>query len=74
MEKLVLEFAEGTSRTQAEVPAELRDRLLTRFTPAQVAELAAPVASENNRGRLNKALGAQPAWFSQGAVCALPER
>jgi AhpD family alkylhydroperoxidase len=49
-EKLVLEFAEAISRTPAEVPAELRDRLRTQFTPAQVTELAATVAWENNRG------------------------
>jgi len=73
-EKLVLEFAEAISRTPAEVPAELRGRLLARFTPAQVTELAATVAWENNRGRLNQALGVQPAGFSQGAACALPER
>ena len=73
-EKLVLEFAEAMSRTPAEVPGELRDRLLARFSPAQVTELAAAVAWENNRGRLNQALGVQPAGFSGGAVCALPER
>lgn len=73
-EKLVLEFAEAMSRTPAEVPAELRDRLLARFSPAQVTELAATVAWENNRGRLNQALGVQPAGFSGDGACALPER
>jgi AhpD family alkylhydroperoxidase len=73
-EKLVLEFAEAMSRTPAEVPAELRDRLLRRFSPAQLTELAAAVAWENNRGRLNQALGVQPAGFSDGAACAIPER
>lgn len=73
-EKLVLEFAEAMSRTPAVIPGELRDRLLERFSPAQVTELAAAVAWENNRGRLNQALGVRPAGFSGSAVCALPER
>ena len=73
-EKLVLEFAEAMSRTPAVIADELRDRLLNRFSPAQVTELAAVVAWENNRGRLNQALGVKPAGFSDGAACALPER
>jgi hypothetical protein len=52
-EKLVLEFAEAMSRTPAVIADELRRRLLNRFSPAQVTELAAAVAWENNRGRPN---------------------
>lgn len=73
-EKLVLEFADAMSRTPAVIAGELRDRLLNRFSPAQVTELAAAVAWENNRGRLNQALGVRPAGFSGGATCAIPER
>jgi AhpD family alkylhydroperoxidase len=73
-EKLVLEFAEAMSRTPAVVAEELRDRLLNRFSPAQVTELAATVAWENNRGRLNQALGVRPSGFSGTAMCAIPER
>lgn len=73
-EKLVLEFAEAMSRTPAVIADELRDRLLSRFSPAQVTELAATVAWENNRGRLNQALGVRPAGFSADAACAIPER
>lgn len=73
-EKLVLEFAEAMSRTPAVVADQLRDRLLSRFSPAQVTELAATVAWENNRGRLNQALGVRPAGFSGDAVCAIPEQ
>lgn len=43
-EKLALAFAEAMSQTPAEVPAELRDRLLKRVSPAQITELAATVA------------------------------
>lgn len=73
-EKLVLEFAEAMSRTPAVITDELRDRLLSRFSHTQVAELAATVAWENNRGRLNQALGVRPAEFTQGGVCAVPEQ
>jgi AhpD family alkylhydroperoxidase len=73
-EKLVLEFAEAMSRTPAVMTDELRGRLLRTFSRAQVTELAATVAWENNRARLNQALGVRPAGFSDGAACALPER
>ena len=73
-EKLVLELAEAMSGTPVNVPDELRDRLLERISPAQLAELAATVAWENNRGRLNLALGVRPCGFSEGAACALAER
>jgi hypothetical protein len=66
--KLVLEFANAISRT----PAELRDRLLTRFTPAQATELAATAAWDSNRGRLNQALGVQPAGFSRAPRARSP--
>lgn len=72
-EKLALEFAEAMSRTPAVIAGELRDRLLNRISPAQVTELAATLAWENNRGRLNQALG-RPAGLSGGAVCAIPEQ
>lgn len=73
-EKLVLEFAEAMTRIPTTVDDELRDRLLARFSRAQIAELAATVAWENHRGRLNQALGVRPSGFSDGAVCVLPER
>lgn len=73
-EKLVLEFAEAMTRTPAHVGDELRQRLLERFSPTQLTELAAEVAWENHRARLNQALGVRPAGFSEGGFCALPER
>jgi AhpD family alkylhydroperoxidase len=73
-EKLVLELADAITSTPALVPDELRERLVDRFTAPAVTELAATVAWENNRGRLNQALGVRPAGFSQGAACAVPER
>src|SRR6266536_2891704 len=73
-EKLVLELAEAMSGTPVYVPGELRDRLAKRFPPAELTELAATVAWENNRGRLNLALGVRPCGFSEGVACAMAER
>lgn len=73
LEKLVIAFAEAMSATPAIVPAELRDRLLQHLSKAQLAELAAEVAWEHQRARLNQALGVRPAGFSDGTVCLLPE-
>jgi AhpD family alkylhydroperoxidase len=72
-EVLVLELAEAMTRTPTAVPSELRERLLHRFTPAAVVELMATIAWENQRGRLNQALGVRPSGFSDGMLCAVPE-
>lgn len=72
LDKLVLEFATAMTRTPAEVPDDLRQTLLDRVGPAALAELAATIAWENHRSRLNRALDVGPAGFSDGAVCALP--
>ena len=70
----MLDLAVAMSSTPAEVPDELREALLGVFTPGQLTEIVAVVAWENYRARLNRALGVRPAGFSDGAVCALPER
>jgi len=73
-EKLVLELAEAMTRTPTHVSEDLRQALLDQFSQAQLAELAAAIAWENHRGRLNQALGIRPAGFSEGAFCAVPEQ
>ena len=73
-EKIVMEFADAMTRQPAGVSADLRQRIVDRFTAAEVMELAANVAWENHRGRLNQALGIKPSGFSDGSACALPER
>ncbi|WP_426502873.1 carboxymuconolactone decarboxylase family protein [Dactylosporangium sp. McL0621] len=72
VDKLVLTYAEGMSRTQVDVPADVVQRLREHFTDAQIVELTHRVALENVRGRFNLALGIEAAGFSQGRVCALP--
>jgi AhpD family alkylhydroperoxidase len=72
VDKLVLRYAEGMSRTPVDVPADLVERLREHFNDTQIVELSHLVALENLRGRFNLALGIESAGFSQGRVCALP--
>ncbi|WP_228001824.1 carboxymuconolactone decarboxylase family protein [Nocardia australiensis] len=76
LEKLVIAFAEGMTTTPVVGTEleELRTRLLVHLSEAQVAELAATVAWENQRARVNQALGVRPTGMSDGMTCALPER
>jgi len=72
-ERVVMELAEAMTRVPAAVSDELKARLAGRFTPAQRTELAAVIAWENQRARLNQGLGVRPSGFSDGQYCALPE-
>ena len=72
LDKLVLDYAVGMSRTPAEVPDELFDKLRRHLDEAQLVELTHHIALENMRGRFNLALGIGSAGFSNGMVCALP--
>lgn len=72
LDRLVLDLATAMAGTPAEVPDELRTALLERLSPGEFAEIAATIAWENHRARLNRALGVRAAGFSDGAVCALP--
>ena len=74
VERLVLDLAVAMARTPCEVGDELRGRLRERFDEAQLVELAAAIAWEHHRSRFNRVFGVQPAGFSEGAYCVLPER
>jgi len=73
-ERLVMELAEAMTVVPAVVDDDLKARLAARFTPAQHTELASVIALENQRARLNQALGIRPSGFSDGRFCAIPER
>jgi len=74
-EKLVLALAEAMTVTPASLDLEeLRTRLLGTLSKAQFAELAAAIAWENQRARVNQALGVRPAGMAEGMTCALPQR
>jgi 4-carboxymuconolactone decarboxylase len=72
LEKLVLDYATGMSRTPVEVPDSLFASLREHFDEAQLVELTSAIALENMRGRFNLGLGVGSAGFSEGMVCAVP--
>jgi len=72
VDRLILDLATAMSQTPATVPQELRHELLKHLSRAQLAEVAATVAWENHRARLNRALDLRAAGFSDGAYCVLP--
>ncbi len=72
LEKLVLDYAVGMSRTPVEVSDALFAELREHFDETQLVELTHVIALENMRGRFNLALGIGAAGFSEGMVCAVP--
>ena len=72
LDKLVLDYAVGMSRTPAQVTEELFGRLRRQLDDGQIVELTHHIALENMRGRFNLALGIGRAGFSNGMVCAAP--
>jgi alkylhydroperoxidase family enzyme len=72
LDKLVLYYAVGMSRTPVDVPGDLFDRLRQHLDDGQIVELTHHIALENLRGRFNLALGIGAAGFSDGMVCAVP--
>lgn len=72
LDKLVMDYAVGMTRTPVEVSEELFAELRTHFDEAQLVELTHLIAVENLRGRFNLALGVGAAGFSEGRVCAIP--
>jgi 4-carboxymuconolactone decarboxylase len=72
LDKLVLDYAVGMSRTPVDVPDTLFAGLREHFDDTQLVELTHVIALENMRGRFNLALGIGTAGFSDGMVCAVP--
>ena len=74
VEKLAIDYAVAMSRTPVEVSDELFADLQRHFDETQIVELTNVIALENMRGRFNLALGIGSAGFTEGMVCAVPER
>jgi alkylhydroperoxidase family enzyme len=74
LERLVLDYASAMSRTPAHVDDELFARMREHFDERQLVELTNVIALENMRARFNSAFDMTPAGFSEGLVCAVPER
>jgi AhpD family alkylhydroperoxidase len=72
LDKVVMDYAVGMSRTPAEVSDELFATIRASFGDAQIVELTHLIALENMRGRFNLALGIGAAGFTEGMVCAIP--
>lgn len=72
LDKLVLDYAVAMTRTPAEVPGELFERLRQYLDDGQMVELTHHIGLENLRARFNRALGIGSAGFSDGMVCAVP--
>jgi AhpD family alkylhydroperoxidase len=73
LEKLVLDYATGISRSPVDVPPELFDRLREHLDEAQLVELTSVIALENYRARFNWAFGIEGQGFSEGAFCVPPD-
>jgi AhpD family alkylhydroperoxidase len=73
LEKLVMDYAVGMSRTPPEVPDALFAELREHFDEGQLVELTHHIALENMRGRFNVAFGIGAAGFSEGLACAAPD-
>jgi AhpD family alkylhydroperoxidase len=73
LEKLVLDYAVGVSRTPVDVSDELFAALREHFDERQLVELTSAIAIENLHARFNAALGIGSAGFTEGMVCAAPE-
>jgi AhpD family alkylhydroperoxidase len=73
LDRLVLEYTEGMTRTPVDVPDELFDRLRQHFDESQIVELTMAIAMENMFSRVNWALGIQGEGFSEGMYCVTPD-
>jgi AhpD family alkylhydroperoxidase len=74
LERLVLDYAVAISRTPTIVSDELFAAMREHFDERQMVELTNAIAIENMRARFNSAFDMTPAGFSEGMVCAAPER
>jgi AhpD family alkylhydroperoxidase len=74
LERLVLEYAEGMTRTPVDVPDELFERLREHFDERQIVELTMAIGLENLYSRSNWALGIEGQGFSEGMYCVTPDR
>ena len=72
LEKLVLDYATGVSRTPVAVTDELFAQLREHLDEAQLVELTDIIALENYRARFNWAFGIGSQDFSEGAFCVRP--
>ena len=73
LEKLVMDYATGISRSPVDVSDELFDRLRAHFDEGQLVELTNIIALENYRARFNWAFGIESQGFAEGSFCVRPD-
>ena len=71
-EKAAIEYAEYLTRTPANVPDELFERLRSHLDERQLVELTATIAWENFIGRFNRGFDVQPQGYAEMS-CSTPE-
>jgi alkylhydroperoxidase family enzyme len=70
----VLDLAVAMAATPVQVGDDLFARLRQHFSDAQLVELVTDLAMGHLRSRFNRVFHCQPAGFSEGTFCPLPER
>jgi alkylhydroperoxidase family enzyme len=73
LEKLVLDYTCAICRTPSTVSDELFEALREHFDERQMVELTNVIVLEDMRARFNSAFDMNPAGFSDGMVCVVPE-
>jgi alkylhydroperoxidase family enzyme len=74
LERAALAYADGLTRTPADVSDELFAKLRARFDDAQLVELTTAIAWENFRARFNRAFLVESDGLAEGAACLIPAR
>jgi AhpD family alkylhydroperoxidase len=73
IDRLVLEYAEGVTRTPVAVSDELFAQLREHFDERQMVELTMAIAAENLHARINWAFGIEGEGYSEGSYCVKPD-
>ncbi len=71
-ERLVLRYATALSQQSPTVTPELRAALASRFSKAQIVELAAVIAHEHERSRFYVGIDLPVSRFASDDACRLP--
>jgi len=70
----VIDYAAALSNTPATATDEQVADLRKTLSDEQLVELTTAIAWENFRARFNRGFDVQDQGFSEGAVCAIPDR
>ena len=71
-DRLVIAYSDSMTATPTTVTDEQVDELVERFGNAGVIELTYQIALENQRSRMNSALGITDQGFTSGDACRVP--